>query len=186
MSSSIQVVPYSSSGILGYIFSGVGANDINPKLTLVIGRTYTFTITSSINYPFWVKTVQSIGTGNSYSTGVVNNGSPSQNNIITFTPSSALQGQTLYYNCEFYPVMTNTINFIAPSQCPIANNTVSPTTALPTSTAPTSTNIYTHPQTHTHTHIHTLTRKQNISIQHLRIFLTLAFHSHMIVIYWFY
>jgi hypothetical protein len=80
-------------------------NVSNPAVTLTRGRYYKF-IVNAPGHPFWIKTIQGIGTVNPYNTGVTNNGA--SNAIVTFTvPASA--PNTLYYNCEFHAVMTITI-----------------------------------------------------------------------------
>ena len=70
------------------------------------GQTYTFNI-SAIGHPFWIKTVNSTGTGNAYNDGVTNNGT--DNGTITFiVPYTS--PSTLYYNCQFHSSMEGTIN----------------------------------------------------------------------------
>ena len=93
--------------------SGVSAYTINsssnPTLTLQRGGTYTFNI-SAIGHPFWIKTAQTTGTTDAYSTGVTNNGTDS--GTITFTvPNNA--PSTLYYICQFHGSMVGTINVVA-------------------------------------------------------------------------
>jgi hypothetical protein len=87
-----------------YYFSGLTGS--NPTLSLIRGFTYYFNISAS-GHPFWIKTVQETGTGNSYSTGVTNNGT--DNGTVIFTvPSNA--PSTLYYNCQYHSSMAGTIN----------------------------------------------------------------------------
>jgi hypothetical protein len=78
----------------------------NPTLNLTRGLTYTFTI-SAPSHPFWIKTIQSTGTANAYNTGVTNNGTDS--GTITFVVSAGAP-DTLYYNCQFHPLMFGVIN----------------------------------------------------------------------------
>jgi hypothetical protein len=74
----------------------------NPTLNLVRGQTYTFNVNAS-GHPFWIKSVQSIGTSNAFNTGVTNNGDDV--GTVTWTvPGSA--PATLFYNCEFHGTMT--------------------------------------------------------------------------------
>ena len=50
-------------------------------ITLERGKTYEFNIDAP-GHPFWIKTINSTGTGNSYSDGITNNGTT--NGKITF------------------------------------------------------------------------------------------------------
>ena len=66
----------------------------NPTLTLVRGNTYTFNLIQSGPYKFYIKTAETFGTTNIYSTGVTNNGATQ--GLVTFTvPQDA--PDTLYY-----------------------------------------------------------------------------------------
>jgi hypothetical protein len=81
---------------------------LNPALTLARGATYTFLVTS-FGHPFWIKTVQVLGAGSAFNTGVTNNGT--ENGTITFAvPQSA--PNTLFYICEFHSPMTGQINVV--------------------------------------------------------------------------
>jgi hypothetical protein len=78
----------------------------NPTLNLNRGETYTFQVNAP-GHPFWIKTVQSLGTVNAYNSGVTNNGDDV--GTITFTvPMNA--PSTLFYNCQFHGTMTGQIN----------------------------------------------------------------------------
>jgi hypothetical protein len=91
----------SAEGMGAYIINGVS----NPTLSLVEGEVYTFVI-AAVGHPFWIKTVNSTGTGNQYNTGVTNNGT--DNGTITFiVPAGA--PSTLYYNCQYHSGMAGTI-----------------------------------------------------------------------------
>jgi hypothetical protein len=91
-----------ANGSSNYIINGSS----NPTLSITEGQTYTFNINAS-GHPFWIKTVSSTGTGNSYSSGITNNGT--DNGTITFVvPYDA--PSTLYYNCQFHLGMAGTIN----------------------------------------------------------------------------
>lgn len=90
-----------NSGATDYVIDGV--ND--PTLTLVRGQTYTFAINAS-GHPFWIKTTATTGIGNSYSTGVTNNGT--DNGILTFAvPYEA--PDTLVYICQYHFSMRGTL-----------------------------------------------------------------------------
>ena len=90
-------------------FSAYRINNVdNPTLTLTRGTTYTFAI-NAFGHPFWIKTAAVTGTGSAFNTGVTNNGIDS--GTITFVvPVSA--PNTLFYNCEFHPLMTGTLNIV--------------------------------------------------------------------------
>jgi hypothetical protein len=88
----------SNVGSSAYTIDGVS----NPTLTLFRGVTYTFQV-SAPGHPFWIKSMQTTGTGNSYSSGVTGNGSTTGNVIFT-VPMNA--PDELYYICEFHSSMT--------------------------------------------------------------------------------
>ena len=91
-----------NDGSSNYLINGQS----DPTLTLTEGQTYTFNVNAS-GHPFWIKTVSSTGTGNSYNSGVTNNGT--DNGTITFVvPYDA--PSTLYYNCQFHSSMAGIIN----------------------------------------------------------------------------
>ena len=93
-----------SDGSSAYIINGSS----NPTLSITEGQTYIFNINAS-GHPFYIKTVNSTGTGNQYNDGVTNNGT--DNGTITFiVPYNA--PSTLYYNCQFHASMAGTINVI--------------------------------------------------------------------------
>jgi hypothetical protein len=90
----------------GYEIDGV----FNPALTLTRGRTYTFTVTATAAHPFYIKTVQGVGTANQYNNGVTGQGANS-GSILTFVvPLDA--PTTLWYQCSNHSVMSNTITLI--------------------------------------------------------------------------
>lgn len=82
----------------------------NPGLTLQRGKTYTFALNNS-GHPFWIKTVQGIGTGNGYSAGVAANGLTG-GTLTLILPTNA--PSPLFYNCQFHGSMTGTITVIDP------------------------------------------------------------------------
>ncbi|MEO9513574.1 MAG: hypothetical protein ABJN84_09930 [Flavobacteriaceae bacterium] len=95
-----------NQGASAYLFSGEGLeNAINPNLTLKRGETYEFTV-SALGHPFFIKSAQTTGTGDTYDSGVTNNGASS--GTIEFTvPNNA--PDTLFYICEFHSPMTGTL-----------------------------------------------------------------------------
>ena len=74
----------------------------NPTITVYRGQTYTFNMGSmeGSSHPFWIKTTQTIGTGDSYNTGVTNNGATSGQTITWTVDIDA--PDTLYYNCQYH------------------------------------------------------------------------------------
>ena len=113
---SAEILDVTNNGTGNYVIN----REVNPTLTLIRGRTYTFNITA-VGHRFWIKTDQSIGDGNKYSTGVKNNGT--DNGTITFTvPLDA--PNTLYYNCELHNSMKGTINIVSPSSLFSKNSNV--------------------------------------------------------------
>jgi plastocyanin len=93
-----------NDGSSNYLINGQS----DPTLTLTEGQTYTFNVNAT-GHPFWIKTVNSTGTGNTYNSGVTNNGTAS--GTITFVvPYDA--PSTLYYNCQFHSSMAGIINVI--------------------------------------------------------------------------
>lgn len=81
----------------------------NPNLTLIRGNTYTFTLSLTGVYPFYIKTEPTLGTTNQYNSGVTNNGASV--GTITFTvPQDA--PNTLYYVNPTQPSMQGTFTVI--------------------------------------------------------------------------
>ena len=92
-----------NNGSGAYVFNGTGSN---PSISLIRGTTYTFNLNAS-GHPFWIKTNQSTGTGDSYDEGVSNNGT--QIGTISWIVSSSAPS-TLYYNCQHHSAMVGTFN----------------------------------------------------------------------------
>lgn len=91
---------------------GISAYDINgssnPTLKVKRGDTYTFNINAPF-HPFYIKTVPSTGSINSYNDGVTGNGI--DDGTLTFTvPQNA--PSTLFYNCGVHAAMTGTIQVV--------------------------------------------------------------------------
>lgn len=105
--SSVTSFAITNQGATAYVFNGDGLNNVNnPDLTLRRGETYEFNMNVP-GHPFFIKTAQTLGTGETFDNGVTNNGGVS--GTITFTvPSDA--PATLFYICEFHSSMTGTIN----------------------------------------------------------------------------
>jgi len=96
----------SNVGFSAYSIDGTN----NRTLTLCRGGTYTFTLAAS-GHPFYIKTVQGVGTANAYNDGVTGNGS--ETGSITFAvPGNA--PASLFYNCQYHGSMTGNINIVSP------------------------------------------------------------------------
>jgi hypothetical protein len=81
----------------------------NPTLVLVRGNTYVFNLNLNGDYPFWIKTQLSLGTGDAYNSGVSRNGSAF--GLVTFVvPQDA--PDTLYYVSQNQTNLRGTINII--------------------------------------------------------------------------
>ena len=109
-----------NNGDLAYLING----NSNPTLNLIRGLTYTFNINVA-GHPFWIKTINSPGTGNPYNDGVTNNGAA--NATITFIVGASAPN-TLYYNCQNHAAMAGVIN--------ISTATAATTTAAPSAEYP--------------------------------------------------
>jgi hypothetical protein len=91
-----------NNGSSNYVIDGSS----NPTLNLLRGFTYTFNINAS-GHPFYIKTAQTTGTGNQYTSGVTGNGT--QSGTLTFAvPYNA--PSTLYYICQYHSAMKGTIS----------------------------------------------------------------------------
>lgn len=95
-----------NNGSIAYIING----EANPSLTFQRDSTYIFHIDAP-NHPFWIKSLQSTGSGNAFNSGVTNNGITSGD--LTFTVPAGAPDE-LYYNCQFHSLMTGTIAIEAP------------------------------------------------------------------------
>lgn len=90
-----------NSGTSAYLIDGVA----NPSLVFMRDSTYIFHVNAP-GHPFWIKTVQSTGSGNAYNNGVTGNG-VQQGDLVFTVPADA--PDQLYYNCEFHVNMTGDI-----------------------------------------------------------------------------
>jgi hypothetical protein len=93
-----------NNGMIAWSIDGVN----NPTLTFCRGSTYTFSVNAP-GHPFYVKTVNSTGTANAYSTGVTGNGTTSGD--VTFFVSSTAP-DTLFYNCAIHAAMNGPIHIV--------------------------------------------------------------------------
>ena len=83
--------------------------DPNPTLILVRGNTYTFTLSLNGPYPFFIKTIASLGNVNTYNSGVTNNGAAT--GTVTFVvPQDA--PDVLYYSSGTELNMRGTLNIV--------------------------------------------------------------------------
>ena len=84
-------------------------NAPNASLVLTRGNTYTFNLFVQGDFPFWIKTAPTTGTGDAYNSGVTRNGSII--GTVTFTvPQDA--PNRLYYTCQNQSLMQGTIDVI--------------------------------------------------------------------------
>ena len=91
-----------NSGASDYLINGGS----DPTLYLIRGFTYYFSVAAT-GHPFWIKTVQTTGTGSAYTSGITNNGT--ENGTIVFTvPFDA--PATLYYICQYHGSMSGIIS----------------------------------------------------------------------------
>lgn len=107
-----QGVTYSitNQGTNNYVWNGGSYVDISDPspVTLYRGATYYFNMNAA-GHPFFIKTVQSVGTGSQYTSGVTNNGATT--GTITFAvPLDA--PSTLYYVCQFHSGMAGTFSVV--------------------------------------------------------------------------
>jgi hypothetical protein len=100
----VQNFQIGNAGTGAYTVDGIN----NKTLTLVRGQSYFFTVNAS-GHPFWIKTAQTTGVTDAYSTGVTNNGDDVGGIIFTVDAGAPA---TLYYICQFHSPMTGIINII--------------------------------------------------------------------------
>jgi hypothetical protein len=91
-----------NSGATAYMIDG----SANPTLNLCRGSIYVFAVNAN-GHPFYIKTVQSTGTGNAYASGLTGNG-VTMGNLTFSVPTDA--PDTLFYNCSLHAAMTGTIH----------------------------------------------------------------------------
>jgi hypothetical protein len=108
-----SIAPDISGGFGNYRWSisvfGAGATP-NPPLYLQRGIAYSFSIAGDINHPFWIKTADSIGSANSYGSGLSANGVTSFTTITFNVPADA--PDSLHYNCGNHAEMNGPINVV--------------------------------------------------------------------------
>jgi hypothetical protein len=88
-----------------YVFDGTMSN---PALTLCRGSAYTFSINAS-GHPFYIKTVATADTANTWDDGVTNNGTDI-GNVVFVVPASA--PDTLFYQCSVHDPMRGTLHIV--------------------------------------------------------------------------
>ncbi|MFC4218926.1 hypothetical protein [Flagellimonas marina] len=107
--STVESYDVTNQGATAYVFDGEELENVaNPDLTLKRGQTYELNVNVP-GHPFFIKTEQTLGTGETFDNGVANNGATS--GTITFTvPETA--PDTLFYICEFHSSMTGTLTIV--------------------------------------------------------------------------
>jgi len=104
-----QVTVTTTSGayvIDGWDKNGPISNVSNKNIAMSAGSIIKFNLDAT-GHPFWIKTVQGNGTGNSYqNTDYISNNNGKVSGYTVFSPPST---GTWYYNCEYHTAMTGTI-----------------------------------------------------------------------------
>jgi hypothetical protein len=80
----------------------------NPTLIFCRGSSYVFSVNAP-GHPFYIKTVMSTGTANTFDNGVTGNGADVGN--VTFVVPSAAP-DPLFYDCSIHAAMSGTIHII--------------------------------------------------------------------------
>lgn len=108
-----SIAPDISGGFGNYKWSVsvMGASAVpNPPLYLQRGLAYSFGVAAEANHPFWIKTADSVGSANSYNSGLSANGVTTFSNITFNVPADA--PDSLYYNCGNHAEMHGPINVV--------------------------------------------------------------------------
>jgi hypothetical protein len=103
-----QTISYDVTNVddTAYIFNGNGLVDAeNPNLNFTRGNTYIFNL-NVVGQPFYIKTMQGIGTSDSYNDGVTGNGN--ETGTLEFVVSQTAP-DNLFYNSEFTADMAGSI-----------------------------------------------------------------------------
>jgi plastocyanin len=99
-----------------YLFTGSSSGS-NIDIIATSGDTLIFNVNAN-GHPFWIKTAQTVGTGNSVTTGTItNNGVTGNIGVvipITWNTTGVLPG-TYYYVCQNHITMSGTITITAAS-----------------------------------------------------------------------
>tara|TARA_Y100001970_G_scaffold294371_1_gene452015 strand:+ start:28970 stop:43993 length:15024 start_codon:yes stop_codon:yes gene_type:complete len=94
----------------GYTFNDDGIT--NPVITLYRGNTYRFEVNAP-GHPFWIKTLNSLGTDDGVQGGYVNNNGAEQGTVEfevpLLTDGSTTHPTVLYYQCQYHQAMHGTI-----------------------------------------------------------------------------
>ena len=94
---------------------------LDPTLTLVRGETYVFDLQNvGAQHPFFIKTVNSSGSGNAFADGVTNNGATGNTDVTFVVPMTA--PDTLFYNCSTHTAMAGQLTIIDPVKPPLFEN----------------------------------------------------------------
>lgn len=93
----------------------------DPTLQLVRGETYVFDLQNvGAQHPFFIKSVNTNGTGNAFSDGVTNNGAFGNTDISFTVPMNA--PSTLFYNCSTHSAMAGQLTIVDPVKLPLFKN----------------------------------------------------------------
>ncbi len=97
-----EVIKFTTHGAPAYFVN----DQQNPELSLKRGTTYQIEVNTP-GHPLWIKTNESPGPDNAYTSGVTGNGT--DKGTITFVvPKDA--PAVLFYNCQYHIVMHGKIN----------------------------------------------------------------------------
>lgn len=100
-----------------YLFTGTSSGS-NINIIATVGDTLVFNVNAN-GHPFWIKTSQTVGTGNSVTTGTItNNGVTGNVGVvipITWNTAGVTPG-TYYYVCQNHISMSGTITINAPEK----------------------------------------------------------------------
>lgn len=97
-----EVIKFTTHGAPAYFVN----DQENPELSLKRGASYQIEVKTP-GHPLWIKTNESPGTDNAYTSGVTGNGT--DRGTITFVvPKDA--PAALFYNCQYHIVMHGRIN----------------------------------------------------------------------------
>ncbi len=103
-------IQVTNNAMLGYrfAFDGVPSGEDNPTLTLCRGYTYIFELAVT-GHPFYIKTARTIGPGDTYNVGVLDNGAVVGD--LTFGVNASAPDE-LYYQCGVHAAMGGTIQIV--------------------------------------------------------------------------
>lgn len=134
MASDFVIAPTFDTPFRWSVQTGDNSPQINPKLELLRGRTYSIDVEASTTHPFWINTVNSTGSGSAYSGAGLSANGVTTSTTITFTVPNGAPDQ-LFYKCASHETMSGVIDIplfkdgfeapIAPKNFPLRRNILS-------------------------------------------------------------